>query len=114
MKVAPNSVSGRVVKTLIGSSRPSTSKDAKAPSDRPIQLRCISRISSGHCSSSMSSSSRWAYSVVLKYHWVSSRLVTSCPHRSHRPWTTCSLASTVWSFGHQFTYDALRYASPRS
>ena len=66
------------------------------------------------CSSAMSSSSRCAYSVVLKYHWVSCRLVTVAPQRSQAPLTTCSLASTVWSFGHQFTYDALRWASPRS
>ena len=33
----------------------------------------------------MSSSSRWAYSVIRKYHWVSSRLVTTAPQRSHTP-----------------------------
>ena len=51
----------------------------------------------------MSSSSRSAYSVILKYHWVSTRRMTSVPQRSHFPAMTCSLASTVWSSGHQLT-----------
>ena len=103
--VAPNSVSGRVVNTVTGSSRPSTTNSISAPSDLPIQLRCISSTRSGHlpASGSMSASSRSAYSVILKYHWVSSRLMTSDPHRSHLPSMTCSLASTVWSTGHQLT-----------
>ena len=50
-----------------------------------------------------SASSRSAYSVILKYHWVSTRRTTSVPQRSQRPPTTCSLASTVWSLGHQLT-----------
>ena len=105
MKVAPNSVSGRVVNTRSGSSSPSTAKSTNAPSERPIQLRCMARTRSGQwpSSSAMSSSSRWAYSVIRKYHWVSSRLVTTAPQRSQTPPTTCSLASTVWSLGHQLT-----------
>jgi hypothetical protein len=103
--VAPYSVSGRVVNTVTGSSRPSMANSISAPSDLPIQFRCISSTRSGHvpASGSMSASSRSAYSVILKYHWVSSRLVTSDPQRSHRPPMTCSLASTVWSTGHQLT-----------
>jgi hypothetical protein len=103
--VAPYSVSGRVVNTVTGSSRPSTGNWISAPSERPIQLRCISSTRSGHlpASCSMSASSRSAYSVILKYHCVSSRRVTSEPHRSHRPAMTCSLARTVWSTGHQLT-----------
>ena len=103
--VAPYKVSGRVVKTRTGSSRPSTAKSTQAPSERPIQFRCIVKMRSGQAPSNspMSSSSRWAYSVVRKYHWVSRRLVTNDPHRSHIPATTCSLASTVWSVGHQLT-----------
>ena len=103
--VAPYSVSGRVVNTVTGSSRPSMTNLTSAPSLRPIQLRCISRIGSGQLPSSpaMSASSRSAYSVILKYHWVSRRRTTSAPHRSHRPAMTCSLASTVWSTGHQLT-----------
>ena len=104
-KVAPYSVSGRVVNTVTGSSRPSTGNRISAPSERPIQFRCISSTRSGQLPSSgaMSDSSRSAYSVILKYHWVSSRRITSEPHRSHLPAITCSLASTVWSTGHQLT-----------
>ena len=59
-KVAPYRVSGRVVKTRTGSSRPSTRKSTHAPDDRPIQLRCMASTRSGHLpsSGSMSSSSR--------------------------------------------------------
>ncbi len=98
-------MSGRVVKTVTGSSRSSIWKLTSAPSLRPIQLRCISSTRSGHLpsSASMSASSRSAYSVILKYHWVSVRRMTSDPHRSHLPLMTCSLASTVWSTGHQLT-----------
>jgi hypothetical protein len=56
----------------------------------------------------MSSSSRSAYSVIRKYHWVSFFFVTGVSQRSQRPPTTCSLASTVWSCGHQLTIDGLR------
>ncbi len=61
-KVAPNSVSGRVVNTVTGSSRPSMAKWTCAPSERPIQLRCIAITRSGQVSASgsMSSSSRCA------------------------------------------------------
>ncbi len=84
---------------------PSITKSTYAPSERPIQLRCMVSTRSGQVPSrsAMSSSSRWAYSVILKYHWVSCRLVTTEPQRSHSPATTCSLASTVWSCGHQLT-----------
>jgi hypothetical protein len=60
-KVAPNSVSGRVVNT--GSSTPSSGSrnTTRAPCERPIQLRCIVSTRSGQLSSSaMSSSSRSA------------------------------------------------------
>ena len=58
MKVAPNTVSGRVVKTRIGStSSASTAKAISAPSDRPIQFVCISRIGSGQSMPLKSSSS---------------------------------------------------------
>ncbi len=98
-------MSGRVVNTVTGSARPSMANWTSAPSLRPIQLRCIGSTRSGHLPSSgaMSASSRSAYSVILKYHWVSVRRMTSAPQRSHRPPTTCSLASTVWSTGHQLT-----------
>ncbi len=51
---------------------------------------------------------------MRRYHCVSFFFVTGVSHRSHRPATTCSLASTVWSFGHQLTLLSLRYARPRS
>jgi hypothetical protein len=57
MKVAPNTVSGRVVKTRIGFAPTSTGKSISAPSLRPIQLRCMSLIGSGQSSSSMAPSS---------------------------------------------------------
>ncbi len=109
-KVAPNSVSGRVVKTRTGSSRPTIRKSTEAPVERPIQLRCMVRTGPGHTPSraAMSSSNRSAYSVIRKNHCVRLRLVTSVPHRSQRPWITCSLARTVRSFGHQLTGAALR------
>ena len=87
-----------------------TSKVTWAPSDRPIQLRWAVITRSGQLASRTSrlSSSSWAYSVILKYHCVSSRLVTSAPQRSQCPSMTCSLASTVWSTGHQLTGLSLR------
>ena len=53
-----------------------------------------------------------AKSVILKNHWVSSRCSTSAPERQPRPSMTCSLASTVWSTGSQFTFDCLRSTRP--
>ena len=58
MYVAPNNVSGRVVKTEISVSEFSTLKTTSAPSDRPIQLRCISLSESLHSMPSRSSSNR--------------------------------------------------------
>ena len=51
----------------------------------------------------MSSSSWSAYSVMRKNHCSRSRSSTRVPQRPQRPSTTCSLASTVASFGHQLT-----------
>lgn len=61
----PKIVSGRVVKTSILLSVSSTLKDTFAPSERPIQLRCISLIDSGQSKSSKSSNKRSAYSVIF-------------------------------------------------
>ncbi len=59
--VAPKSVSGRVVKTGMSMSSSSIRKTTSAPSERPIQFRCIVRTRSGQDSSSaMSSRSRSA------------------------------------------------------
>ena len=46
--VAPNSVSGRVVKTGMSTSSSSTRNRISAPSERPIQLRWIVFVRSGH------------------------------------------------------------------
>jgi hypothetical protein len=61
--VAPNNVSGRVVKTSIASllARPASSTTENArphPSERPIQLRCIASVDSGQSTSARSSSRR--------------------------------------------------------
>ena len=60
MKVAPKSVSGRVVNTVRGSSSPGTVKSTQAPSERPIQLRCMRRTFSGQSMVSRSAISRSA------------------------------------------------------
>ena len=114
-KVAPKSVSGRVVKTGKSISSSSQRKITSAPSERPIQFRCIVTTFSGHDSSrSKSSRSCCAYSVIRKNHCSSLRCSTSVPQRSQCPSITCSLASTVWSFGHHCTGASWRWARPRS
>src|SRR5687767_1784821 len=100
MKLAPKTVSIRVVKTSISSNL------SRAPSDLPIQLRCIVSTFSGHCDRpSAPASSSSAYCVMRKNHCSSSRVVTVVPQRQQAPLTTCSLASTVLQLGHQFTLD---------
>ena len=60
-KVAPKSVSGRVVNTGISAAPSSVRNTTRAPSERPIQLRCMVSTRSGQSTSSdMSSSRRWA------------------------------------------------------
>jgi hypothetical protein len=109
MYVAPKTVSGRVVKTVIPSAAAvpaaavGRAKVRRAPSERPIQFRCAVRVVSDQSSVSRLSSSRCAYSLMRKNHCSSSRCSTTVPHRSHAPATTCSLASTVLQLGHQFT-----------
>jgi hypothetical protein len=79
MYVAPNSVSGRVVNTVSVASGPSTSaslKSASAPSERPIQWRCMSSTLADHSSSSRSVSSRSAYAVMRSIHWRIGRRTT--------------------------------------
>src|SRR6266542_83808 len=108
-------VSILVVKISIASSPPVRGNVTRAPSDRPIQLRCITTTFSGHAfnvSSPARSSS--AYAVILKNHCSSSRATTVDPHRQHVPSITCSLASTVLQLGHQLTVERRRNASPRS
>src|SRR5205807_9880550 len=62
----------------------------------------------------ISFSSSSAYAVMRKNHCSSSRATTVVPQRQQAPSTTCSLASTVSSTGHQLTVERRRYASPRS
>ena len=97
MNDTPKTVSGRVVKkrtSLPG--WPSTGKASSAPSERPIQLRCISLIGSGQSMPSRSSSRRSAYAVILKNHCSRSFLVTGLSVcRQQQPLTTCSLARMV-------------------
>ena len=106
--LAPKSVSGRVVKTGTSSSSSSTLKVTSAPSERPIQFRCIVSTRSGQSSFAMSSSRRSEKSVILNIHCSRFRDSTSFPQRSQRPSITCSFASTVWSNGHHLTGAALR------
>ena len=85
MNVAPNSVSGRVVKTRSRSppgwcSSGATSKSISAPSDRPIQFVCWMRMGSGQ-SMPVKSSSSSAYVVVRRNHCSRSRFSTSAPQR---------------------------------
>ena len=52
--------------------------------------------------------------MILKYQLAISFVTTSESQRQQRPASTCSLASTVWQPGHQFTRALFWYASPRS
>ncbi len=95
-------MSGRVVNTTISS--PAVLLNVtSAPVDRPIQLRCWIFTRSIKSSSSKSSMSRWAYSVIFSIHWDFSLRMTAEPQRSHTPSTTSSLASTHLQEVHQFT-----------
>ncbi len=106
MNDAPNSVSGRVVKTVIGPA--SDAKSTMAPWLRPIQLRCIALIASVQSSRSRSSIRRSAYAVIRIIHWRMLRLNTGKLPRSDRPSAvTSSLATTVPSPGHQLTGASL-------
>jgi hypothetical protein len=81
----------------------------RTPSERPIQFFCISFTCSGQPSiSSSAPSSASAYAVMRKKYIGISRFSTSAPVRQPRPSITCSLASTVWSTGSQFTTPVLR------
>ena len=73
MNVAPQTVSGRVVNTSIGSPD-SVRKTRSAPSERPIQLRCIVLTRSGQSTVFRPSINSSAYFVMPKYHCSRSRL----------------------------------------
>jgi hypothetical protein len=102
--VAPNKVSGRVVNTSMPQSAPTTGNVTLAPSERPIQLRCMAFTESGQSSRSRSSASRSAYAVIRIIHCFRLRRNTGKLPRSLRPSAvTSSLANTVPRPGHQFT-----------
>src|SRR5947209_16361841 len=88
MNLAPNSVSWRVVKTsssscAFGVVEGSSAKRMSRPSERPIQLRCITRTFSGQRSSRSSACSKSSENFVMrKYHCGISRCATSAPERS--------------------------------
>ena len=107
MNVAPNTVSGRVVKTSIPDASPdavATGKSIRAPLDRPIQLRCMILTFSGQSTRSRSSASRSAYAVMRIIHWRRLRRNTGKLPRSERPsLVTSSLDRTVPRPGLQLT-----------
>ena len=108
MNEAPNSVSGRVVNTVIGPA--SDGKWTLAPWLRPIQLRCIALIASVQSSRSRSSIRRSAYAVIRIIHCRMLRLNTGKLPRSERPSAvTSSFATTVPRPGHQLTGASLTY-----
>ena len=109
MNVAPNSVSGRVVKTrsssppgVVGGRRGRRTRSRRPRTGRSSSSAWI-RIGSGK-SIPLKSSSSSAYFVTRRYHWSRSRFSTFAPQRQQ--WrsapSTCSRAS-VPSFGHQST-----------
>ncbi len=118
MNFTPKIVSGRVVKISSSVSPAGVVTGSRAnrmcrPSDRPIQLRCIRRTFSGQRSSRSIALVRSSENcVILKNHCVRSRCSMGAPERHPRPSMTCSLASTVWSTGSQFTLDCLRSTKP--
>src|SRR3989344_4750488 len=117
-KVAPKSVSGRVVKTLtlcvpsFCPGMPESGNSNFAPSERPIQFLCDSLIDSGQFNASKSERRRSAYSRIFKTHWRSGFFSTSEPHRSHLPPSRSSSASPVLHDGHQLMGSCDSYASP--
>ena len=91
-------------------SESSTSKVNSAPSERPIQLLCMSLIDSGQSKSSKSSNKRSTYSVIFNTHC--SLVVYWCPPLSDTPSITSSFDNTVPNAGHQFTATSSTYAKP--
>ena len=68
MNVTPNMVSARVVKMVKVSSVPSMRNCISVPSDRPIQLRCVSLMESVHSTVSRPSRSRCEYALTRRHH----------------------------------------------
>src|SRR3989338_7499056 len=102
MKVTPNNVSGRVVKT--GQDLLFILKGISVPSLFPIQFFCMAFILSGQSSFSISFRSSLAYLVVLINHCSNCFISTSVSEcLQHLPLCTCSFARTVPHLGHQLT-----------
>ena len=72
MKVTPKTVSALVVNMVTGMclSPHTVSKTISVPSERPIQLRCISLRESLQSRESSDASSLSAYAETLSCHWV--------------------------------------------
>ena len=110
MNVTPKMVSMRVVNAgidLVSSPYSAMSNSISTPSERPIQFVWLVLTPSGHSMSDMLRSSS-AYFVMAKYHCGMERFTTVVSQRSHLPSLTCSLASVVWSCGHQLTAPSER------
>ena len=105
MNVTPNTVSARVVKIVIGRclSPHTVSKTISVPSERPIQLRCISFSESDQSRASIESSRRPAYADTRSCHCVIFFCSTGYPPLTLNPSFTSSLARTVPSPSHQLT-----------
>ena len=108
-KLAPNSVSGRVVNTSSFSPfdrsnwkrRPSRAADPVLLHQPDFFRPAVQRVE-------RRPAIRRRNAVILKNHCDSLRRSTSAPERQPRPSITCSLASTVMSTGSQFTSASLR------
>src|SRR5687767_15394882 len=114
----------RVVKTRtetgsVSSDRRSEIRNPKsiyAPSERPIQSRCLLTTAGAQPDSisfnpSISSS---AYAVVRRNHCSRLFLVTGLPQRQQRPPLACSFERVAWSCSHQLTCVVFLYARPIS
>ncbi len=97
--MAPNRVSGLVVKTVTWF--PLRSKFTSAPVDFPIQLVWSSLIDSGQSRGARSSMRRCEYFVMRSIHCLSGRRSTVWPLAFHS--STSSFARTVPRSGDQLT-----------
>ena len=112
INVTPNTVSARVVNMVTGMclSPHTVSNIISVPSERPIQLRCISFRESDQSSLSSESRSLAAYAETRNCHWVIFFCSTGKPPLTLSPSFTSSFASTVPRPSHQFTLVSPWYA----
>src|SRR5690606_8115307 len=104
-------VSTRVVNTSISVCNWGSRNFTDAPTDFPIQLRCISTKGSGQSTVSNPRSKRSAYAVIRIDHCIIFFCSTGYPPRSDTPLITSSFANTVPKAAHQFTVLSRKYAS---